>query len=103
MRVAQNARCSFRSSPARQNSNRNLRFTGFELSCRKQTTKQFSSRYKTPFLCPPRRNGFPGLSSPVITHYLNSFRSYPFALSRKAVRPRLSGVLPLEIAPRRLG
>jgi hypothetical protein len=94
MRVARNARCSFRSSPTRQNSNRNSRFTGFELSCGKQTTKQFSNRNK---------NGFFGTSTLVDTPHLDSLRSYPFALTRKAVRSRLSRVLPLEVAPRRLG
>jgi hypothetical protein len=94
MRVARNARCGFRSSPARQNSNGNSRFTGFELSCGKQATKQFSNRNK---------NGISGFSSPVAALHFDSLRSYPFALSRKAVRPRLSRVLPLEIAPRRLG
>jgi hypothetical protein len=93
MRVARNARCSFRPSPTRQDSNRDSRFSGFELSCGKQTTKQFSNRNK---------NGLSGISAPVFTRNSNSLRSYPFAQSRKAVRSRLSRVLPLEIAPRRL-
>jgi hypothetical protein len=94
MRVARNARCGFRSSPARQNSNRNSRFTGFELSCGKQATKQFSNRNK---------NAFFGICTVNFSAARSPLRSYPFALSRKAVRPRLSRVLPLEIAPRRLG
>ena len=94
MRVGRNARRGSRSSPAGQNSNRSSRFTGFELSCGKQATKQFSNRNK---------NGISAFSSPVAALHFDSFRSYPFALSRKAVRPRLSRVLPLEIAPRRLG
>jgi hypothetical protein len=56
MRVARNARCGFRSSTARRNSNRNSRFTGFELSCGKQATKQFSNRNKNSI------SGFPRLS-----------------------------------------
>jgi hypothetical protein len=50
MRVARNARCGFRFFPGRWNSNRNSRFTEFELSCGKQTTKQFSNRNKNAFL-----------------------------------------------------
>ena len=94
MEVARNARCGFRFSPTHQNSNRNSRFSGFELSCGKQATKQFSNRNK---------NGFFGILRPIITLRSESLRSYPFALSRKAVRSRPSRVLPLEIAPRRLG
>jgi hypothetical protein len=94
MRIARNARCGFCSSPARQNSNRDSRFTGFELSCRKQATKQFSNRNK---------NDVSGFSTPVITFRPESLRSYPFALSRKAVRSRPTRMLTLEIAPRRLG
>ena len=93
MRVARNARCSFCSSPARHNSNRNISFTGFELSCGKQATKQFSNRNK---------NGLSGISSPAALHF-DSLRSYPFAQFREPFRSRLSRVLPLEIAPRRLG
>jgi hypothetical protein len=94
MRVARNSRYAFRSSAARWNSNRNSRFTGFELSCGKQAIKQFSNRNK---------NGFFGFSSPGAALHLESLRSYPFALSRKAVRRRPARMLPLEIAPRRLG
>ena len=52
MRVARNARCGFRSSPARSNSNRNSRFRGFELSGGNQAIKQFSIRNKTRFFAP---------------------------------------------------
>jgi hypothetical protein len=94
MRVARNARCGFRSSTARRNSNRNSRFTGFELSCEKQATKQFSNRNK---------NDISGISSPLTALRLDSLRSYPFAQLRKAVRSRPTRMLTLEIALRRLG
>jgi len=94
MRVARNARCGFCSSPARQNPNRNSRFTGFKLSCGKQTTKQFSNRNK---------NAFFGIWTVNFSAARSSLRSYPFAQSRKAVRPRSTRMLTLEIAPRRLG
>ena len=94
MRVARNARCSFHSSPARQNSNRNIRFTRFELSCGKQATNQFSNRNK---------NAFFGIWTVNFSAARGSLRSYPFAQSRKAVRPRPTRMLTLEIAPRRLG
>ena len=94
MAVARNARCRFRSSTARQNSNRNSRFTGFQLSCGKQATKQFSNRNKT---------RLSDISTPVFTLHCDSLRSYPFAQSRKAVRSRPTRMLTLEIAPRRLG
>jgi hypothetical protein len=103
MAVARNALCGLRSSTARRIPNRNSRFTGFELSCGKQATKQFPNRNKTRFLCPPRRNGFSGISTPVFTRHRDSLRSYPFAQSRKAVRSRPTRMLTLEIAPRRLG
>jgi hypothetical protein len=77
MRVARNARCGFRSSPARQNSNRNSRFTGFELSCGKQATKQFSTATKTRF------SGFAQLTSPrLVVHSevtLSHYRARLFA------------------------
>ena len=94
MRMARNARCAFRSSPARQISNRNSRFTGFELSCGKQATKQFSNRNK---------NAFFGICIVSFSAARSSLRSYPFAQSRKAVRSRSTRMLTLEIAPRRLG
>ena len=94
MRVARNARCSFPSSPARQNSNRNIRFTGFELSCGKQATNQFSNRNK---------NAFFGICTVSFSAARSSLRSYLFAQSRKAVRSRPTRMLTLEIAPRRLG
>jgi hypothetical protein len=94
MGVARNARCRLRSSTARRISNRNIRFTGFELSYGKQATKQFSNRNKT---------RFSGISALVFTLHCDSLRSYPFAQSRKAVRSRPTRMLTLEIAPRRLG
>jgi len=94
MRVGRNARFGSRPTPARQNSNRNSRFTGFKLSCGKQATKQFSNRNK---------NGFFGISMPVAAPHFGSLRSYPFAQSRKAVRSCATRMLTLEIAPRRLG
>ena len=94
MRVGRNARFGFRPSPARQKSNRNSRFTGFELSCGKQATKQFSNRNK---------NSISAFSSPAAALHFDSFRSYPFAQSRKAVRSCPTRMLTLEIAPRRLG
>ena len=94
MGVSRHARCSFRSSSPRQNSNRNSRFTGFRLSCGKQATKQFSNRNK---------NGFFGFSTTGFPAAFRSLPSYPFAQLREAFRSRLCTVLPLEIAPRRLG
>ena len=103
MKVARNTRRSFRSSPARENSNRNSRFTEFQSGCRKHATKRFSNRNKTPFLCPPRRNAFFGISAPIPAPAPDPLRSYPFAQLREAVRSRPARMLPLEIAPRRLG
>ena len=103
MRVARNARCGFRSSPAREILMGTIEISEIELSCGKHSTKQFSNRDKTRFLCAPRRNAFFGISTPVFAPISDSLRSYPFAQSRKAVRPRSTRMLTLEIALRRLG
>ena len=102
MRVARNARCGFRSSPARESLIGTIVISGIELSCGKHSIKQFSNRDKTRLLTAPRRNVFAGISTPVFARTSDS-RSYPFALLRKAVRPRSTRMLTLEIAPRRLG
>jgi len=93
MRVARNTRRSFRSSPARQILIATVAISEIESSCRKHATKQFSNSNK---------NGLFDIRIPNFTP-LSSLRSYPFALSRKAVRSRPTRMLTLEIAPRRLG
>jgi len=103
MRAARNTRRSFRSSPTRKNSNRNIRFIEFQSSCRKHATKQFSNRNKTCFLCSRRRNAFFGISALISTPVSQPLRSYPFAQLREALRSPAARMLLLEIAPRRLG
>jgi hypothetical protein len=49
-------------------SNRNIRFTGFESTCSKQTIKQISNRNKTRYSCPPRRNDISGVSASLAPH-----------------------------------
>jgi hypothetical protein len=94
MRVARNARCSFRSPPARQNSNRNSRFTGFELSCGKQSTKQFSNRNK---------NGFSGIPAPSLHSYLRFTPKLPFRTIARGYSPAPGHSANLRNCPRRLG
>ena len=86
MRVARNARCGFRSSPARESLIGTIEISEIELSSGKQSSKQFSNRDKTRFLRPPRRNEFLGIFDPALAPTPDSLRSYPFAQSRKAVR-----------------
>jgi hypothetical protein len=103
MRVARNARCGFRSSPAREILIGIIAISEIELSCGKHGTKQISNRDKTRLLPAPRRNAFFGISTPVFAPTSDPLRSYPFAQSRKAVRSRPTRMLTLEIALRRLG
>ena len=103
MRVARNARCSFRSSPARESLIGTIEISEIELSCGKYSTKQFYNGDKTRFLCAPRHSDFLGISTPAFAPTPDSLRSYPFAQSRKAVRSGPTRMLTLEIAPRRLG
>jgi hypothetical protein len=94
MRIAPNARCSFRSSPARQILIATVAISEIESSCRKHATKQFSNSNK---------NGFLGFWKHHVTSALSSLRSYPFAQLRKAIPSRLTTVLTLEVAPGGLG
>jgi hypothetical protein len=64
MRVARNARCGFRSSPARESLIGTIVISGIELSCGKHSIKQFSNRDKTRLLTAPKRNVFAGISTP---------------------------------------
>jgi hypothetical protein len=92
MRVAQNARGSFRTSSVREILIATVAISEIESSCRKHATKQFSNSNK---------NGLLGIWK----HHVrfSSLRSYPFAQSYKPFRSRLTTVLTLGIAPRRLG
>jgi hypothetical protein len=93
MRIAPNARCSFRSPPARQILIATFAISEIESSCRKHATKQFSNSNK---------NGLFDIQTPNFTPLI-SLRSYPFAQSQKAIRSRLTTVLTLGIAPGGLG
>ena len=94
MEVARSARCSFRTSSPRQTLIGTFTISEFKLTHGKHAIKRFYNRYK---------NGFSGNSASVRTPAFVALRSYPFAQLREPLRSRLTTVLTLEIASRRLG
>jgi hypothetical protein len=93
MRIAGNTRCSFRSSPARQNLIATFAISEIESSCRKHATKQFSNSNK---------NGLFDIRTPNFTPLI-SLQSYPFAQSQKACPLAPDHSANLRNCPRRLG
>ena len=98
MKVAPNARSSFRPHPLLQFLIVTLELE-FPVTSTKQTSHPFSNRYKTPLLY-----GTSSSPSSTLQPLAPNLRfRYPFAQFPNHFSLRPARMLPLEIAPRRLG